>query len=264
MKTQPQASPATLSTPAAPARGFTQKFSVELRKRLEPAETSVTPFRNPSTEARKGAIWVRPSTVAQVRFATWTADNQLRQAAFLGLREDKPASEVRRETAAPTPKSSESRLPHRSAAPSSENVESLADSKGASPAPAQLPHPPIRLTHPAKVLDPTSKLTKQQLADYYYAVAPAMLPHLIGRAVSLVRLPNGIGKESFYQKNVSATLPPGFESVPVPDGKTDEVHQYVALSTPEAIASLAQMSVLEVHPWGSLASDLERPRSPHH
>ena len=71
--------------------------------------------------------------------------------------------------------------------------------------------------------------------------------------------PNGIGKESFYQKNVTSTLPPGFDSVPVPDKKTGEVHQYVALSTPEAIASLAQMSVLEVHPWGSLAADLEHP-----
>ena len=241
--------------------GFTQKFSVELRKRLEPAETSVTPFRNPSTEARKGAIWVRPSTVAQVRFATWTADNQLRQAAFLGLREDKPASEVRRETAAPTPKSDEnkSRVTHPSAPSLKNGVSPATDGPHPAPDAAPLPHPPIRLTHPAKVLDPTSKLTKQQLADYYYAVAPAMLPHLLGRAVSLVRLPNGIGQESFYQKNVSATLPAGFESVPVPDGKTDEIHQYVTLSTSEAIASLAQMSVLEVHPWGSLASDLEHP-----
>ena len=86
-----------------------------------------------------------------------------------------------------------------------------------------------------------------------------MLPHIAGRALSLVRLPNGIGQASFYQKNVTTTLPPGFESVPVPDKKTGEIHQYVSLSTPEAIAAMAQMSVLEVHPWGSMADDLERP-----
>ena len=86
-----------------------------------------------------------------------------------------------------------------------------------------------------------------------------MLPHIAGRALSLVRLPNGIGDESFYQKNVTSTLPPGFESTPVPDKKTGEIHQYVTLSTPEGIASLAQMSVLEVHPWGSTAADLEHP-----
>ena len=86
-----------------------------------------------------------------------------------------------------------------------------------------------------------------------------MLPHIAGRALSLVRLPNGIGGESFYQKNVSSTLPPGFDSIPVPDKKTGEIHQYVSLNTAEAIASMAQMSVLEVHPWGSLADDLEHP-----
>ncbi len=228
--------------------GFTQKFAVTLRKRLETAETNTSPFLNPSADARKGAIWVRPSTVAQVRFATWTADDQVRQAAFLGLREDKPASEVRREMAAPTPKSNEGKQ---------RVFPAEKEAKAAPPKP--LEKAPVRLTHPEKILDPTSKLTKQQLADFYWAVAPRMLPHIAGRALSLVRLPNGIGQASFYQKNVTTTLPPGFESVPVPDKKTGEVHQYVALSTPEAIAAMAQMSVLEVHPWGSLAADLERP-----
>ena len=122
-----------------------------------------------------------------------------------------------------------------------------------------LEHPPIRLPHPDKILDPTSKLTKQQLADFYWAVSDRILPHVTGRAISLVRVPEGIGKPSFYQKHVTSTLPKGFDSVDVPDKKTGVVEQYVSLSTREAIASLAQMSVLEVHPWGSVASDLERP-----
>ncbi len=238
--------------------GFNQKFATVLRKRLETAETHTPPFFNPPAAARKDAIWVRASTVAQVRFATWTADDQLRQAAFLGLREDKPASEVRREFAAPTPKTND----HKATSPSLPK-QAPPPKTPARPSPASdaraLPHPPIRLTHPDKILDPTSRLTKQQLADFYYAIAPRMLPHIAGRALSLVRLPNGIGGESFYQKNVSATLPPGFSSVPVPDKKTGEIHQYVSLDTVESIASLAQMSVLEVHPWGSLASNLEHP-----
>ncbi len=247
--------------------GFTQKFSIELRKRLDAIKTARPAFRNITADARRNAIWVQPTLVAQVRFATWTADEQVRQAAFLGLREDKPAVDVRRETSAPTPKSQESKsrvsgVRGASEAKGEGEGRSAGKAKSAAPptgTPAPLAHPPVRLTHPAKVLDPSSGLTKQQLADYYWAVAPAMLPHLTGRAISLVRLPDGIGKQSFYQKNVSSTLPPGFDSVPVPDKKTGEIHQYVALSTPEAIASLAQMSVLEVHPWGSLAADLERP-----
>ena len=225
--------------------GFTQKFAAELRKRLQAIETKTTPLTGLTTDARRGALWVSPTLVAQVRFATWTADNQVRQAAFLGLREDKPAKEVRKEQGAPTPKQDKSKptAPKKNVASKTEATE----------------HPPIRLTHPDKILDPTSRLTKQQLADYYWAVADRMLPHLAGRALSLVRLPEGIGKPSFYQKHVTSTLPSGFDAVDVPDKKTGVVEKYVALSTRQAIASLAQMSVLEVHPWGSLADDLEHP-----
>ena len=227
--------------------GFTQRFAAELRKRLHAIETKTTPLTRLTTEARRGALWVSPTMVAQVRFATWTADDQVRQAAFLGLREDKPAKEVRKENAGPSPKQDKSKP--RPAAKKSIAIKAEAD----------LEHPPVRLTHPDKILDPTSHLTKQQLADYYWAVADRMLPHLTGRALSLVRVPEGIGKPSFYQKHVTNMMPPGFDAVDVPDKKTGVVEKYVALSTREAIASLAQMSVLEVHPWGSLASDLERP-----
>ena len=229
--------------------GFTQKGSRALRQQLETLAADAPSFVRPSAEARRGALWAQPTLVAQVRFATWTADQQLRQAAFLGLREDKPATEVRRETAAPTPKSNANK--HASTKPTA-----LAKAKQKTSEP--LAHPPVRLTHPEKILDPTSGLTKQQLADFYWAVSTRMLPHIAGRALSLVRLPEGIGKESFYQKHVTSMLPAGFDVADVPDKKTGIVQKYIALSTPEAIASLAQMSVLEVHPWGSKANDLER------
>jgi bifunctional non-homologous end joining protein LigD len=117
----------------------------------------------------------------------------------------------------------------------------------------------MRLTHPDKILDPASGLTKQQLADFYWAVSENMLPHIANRPLSLVRVPEGIGKEQFFQKHVNQMLPPGFDSVPVPDKKTGKVEQYIALHTREAIASLAQIAVLEVHPWGSCADTLEKP-----
>jgi bifunctional non-homologous end joining protein LigD len=226
--------------------GFSQKFAATLRKRLHAIEIAKQPFVSVDAAGRKGALWVEPKLVAQVRFANWTADDQVRQAAFLGLREDKPATEVRRETAAPTPKLTKG-VPH----PREARVGEAATKPEA--------HPPIRLTHSDKVLDPTSRLTKQQLADFYWAVAEKMLPHIAGRPLSLVRVPDGIGHQQFFQKHVTSTLPPGFDSVDVPDKKTGKIEKYIALHTREAIASLAQMAVLEVHPWGSLASDLEHP-----
>jgi bifunctional non-homologous end joining protein LigD len=234
--------------------GFSQKLAAKLRKQLHALETSKSPFAAIDASGRKAALWVQPALVAQVRFANWTADNQVRQAAFLGLREDKSPTAVRREAAAPTPKEAKPEKKH--------SVPHLREAKVGKPArtsSSEPAHPSIRLTHPAKILDPTSGLTKQQLADFYWAVSERMLPHLANRPISLVRVPDGIGKEQFFQKHVTSMLPPGFDTVPVRDKKTGKIEPYIALHTREAIAALAQISVLEVHPWGSCADALETP-----
>ena len=119
-------------------------------------------------------------------------------------------------------------------------------------------HAPIRLTHPDKVLDVESGMTKQMLADYYWAVADKMLPYIADRPLSLVRCPEGSGNPCFFQKHVNSMLPPGIDSVDVAD-KNGKVEPYITLSNVEALAGLAQMGVLEVHPWGSRNEDLERP-----
>ncbi|HEY5057304.1 MAG TPA: non-homologous end-joining DNA ligase [Acidobacteriaceae bacterium] len=127
----------------------------------------------------------------------------------------------------------------------------------------KLEHPPIRLTHPDKILDAASGLTKQALADYYYAVAPFMLPHIAGRPLSIVRCPDGPARQCFFQKHVNATLPPGIGTVMVADKKTRTPEPYITLSgdsaKPTILASLAQLGMLEVHPWGSCNNDLEHP-----
>ena len=249
--------------------GFNSKTHKLLRDKLEALKQSSTPFEKPPAEARRGAFWVQPTLVAQVRFATWTADNLVRQAAFLGLREDKPAREVTRETAAPTPKSArspaadtprEAPLPVKVAAATARVPRQTARTSPNSPPP--LEHPPIRLTHPQKTLDPETNLTKQQLADYYWAVAALMLPHVTDRPLSLVRCPEGASNPCFYQKHVNHMLPKGIGGVPIAD-KDGTVEPYITLNDPahnrEALAGLAQMGVLEVHPWGSCNADLEHP-----
>jgi bifunctional non-homologous end joining protein LigD len=239
--------------------GFTQKTHRMLRARLETmrlagkaSQEKTGAFAAVPAEARKGAIWVRPELVAQVRFATWTADDLVRQAAFLGLREDKPAQEVVREEAKPTPKRSASAsLGVAGRAVAAKVAKASAGAAGE--------HAAVRLTHPEKVLDAASGMTKQMLADYYWAVAERMLPHIAGRPLSLVRCPEGVDKECFFQKHVSAMLPKEIETVQVPDKKTGKLEPYITLHTREALAGLAQMGVLEVHPWGSRNEDLEHP-----
>ena len=240
--------------------GFTQKTHRMLCDKVDAMAQTTNPFAVISTEGRRGAHWVRPQLVAQVRFATWTGENQLRQAAFLGLREDKPACDVHRVEAAPQPKRDRKASLAKQAPAEEKTLTAKATRPRGHMKPLQpLVAPAIRLTHPAKVLDPASGLTKQQLATYLFTVAPQMLPHIAGRPLSLVRCPEGSGKPCFYQKHTNHMLPPGVGSVMVPDKKTGKPDPYITLDNAEALAGLAQMSVLEVHPWGSRNADLEHP-----
>jgi bifunctional non-homologous end joining protein LigD len=250
--------------------GFTQKTHRRLRDQLDALRQSSVPFDAPPAEARRGVQWVKPELVAQINFASWTDDNLVRQASFKGVREDKPAAEVRREepTTAPKPRGgkqasyvAQTPLAAKTASQtfpkSAGKVAAKRSLKPAANQPAS--GAPIRLTHPDKVLDAETHLTKRQLADYYWAIAPHMLPHIADRPLSLVRCPEGSEKTCFYQKHVNHMLPPGIGAIDVPDKKTGKTEPYITLSTPEALAGLAQMSVLEVHPWGSRNDDLEHP-----
>jgi bifunctional non-homologous end joining protein LigD len=242
--------------------GFTQKTHSILRDQLEALRQTTTPFDKPPAEARRDALWVKPQLVAQINFATWTADNLVRQAAFKGLREDKPANEVHREESSnPLKPRGKKQASHAADAPIAAKTTPKPISKIAAKATTHRSTvaPPIRLTHPEKILDAETSLTKQQLADFYWAIAPHMLPHIANRPLSLVRCPDGSEKPCFYQKHVNHMLPPGIGSVDIVDKRGGKPEPYITLSTPEALAGLAQIGVLEVHPWGSHNTDLEHP-----
>ena len=276
--------------------GFNARIHAMLRDRVEAIEQKACSFGKIPNEARRGAHWIKPEMVAQVRFATWTGENQLRQAAYLGLREDKPAREVQKQDAAPSPKRNKHEKPVKadlnqlaqqprsgadaeqtlSAAkrippdPHTSNAVSSSANRSASPvrktertrpsaSATPLPVPNVRLTHPSKVVDVESGITKQQLAAYLFAVSGQMLPHIADRPLSLVRCPDGSTKPCFYQKHVNQMLPAGVGSVMVADKKGGTPEPYITLNTVESLTSLAQMSVLEIHPWGSTNVDLEHP-----
>jgi bifunctional non-homologous end joining protein LigD len=218
--------------------GFTQANSRKLRKQLEEMRQDGMPFAAVPGTAGKGALWVRPELVAEVQFSTWTADKLVRQASFKGLREDKKAAEVRREV------------------PDASLSQKAPEKKANASAPRRLG---FKVTHPDKVVDPETGVTKQALIDYYLAVGPLMLPHVTGRPLSLVRCPNGTGQKCFYQKQLGAGMPPGIEGVKIPNAKGGATETYVTVPIEEGLAGLAQMNVLEVHPWGSTNLDLEHP-----
>jgi bifunctional non-homologous end joining protein LigD len=229
--------------------GFTQATQRMLRKKLDALEQEYPPFVETPREARHDAHWVKPVLVAQVAFTTWTRDNLVRQAAFKGLREDKPATEVVREVATAPEKitgSAPAAGKNRAAQPRTGNTKTERMTK-------------LPITHPDKVLDAESGMTKQQLAEYFLAVAERMLPNLTDRPLSVVRCPEGSGKPCFFQKHIGMGMPKGVNSVSIPNPKTGEKEDFLTVNSAEGLLGLAQMGVLEVHTWGSRNESLDHP-----
>jgi bifunctional non-homologous end joining protein LigD len=115
----------------------------------------------------------------------------------------------------------------------------------------------VRLTHPERVLFPDQGITKRELAAYYTAVAPFMLPHVVDRPLSLVRCPDGSNKPCFFQRHLGSTMPETVSGIAVKE-KSGEA-TYIAIENPSGLIALVQMGVLEIHPWGSRKDRLDRP-----
>ncbi|HEY7513066.1 MAG TPA: DNA ligase D, partial [Vicinamibacteria bacterium] len=232
--------------------GFNERLHADLLQRLEARRRKTSPFADVPAELRKGARWVEPDLVAQVEFTQWTDEGRLRQPVFLGLRDDREARHVVLEKpgtveggGVDTVSAGRPWEALRSHATRTHSVtgEEVVDLLG------------VRLTHPDRVYWPDLGFTKLDLALYYVTIADSVLPYLEGRPLTLVRCPDGITGETFYQKNAGFWTPPQIKRFPVP-AKGDE-HLYVD-SVPGLVA-LAQAGILEIHPWNSRVSRIEEP-----
>lgn len=211
--------------------GFDAPTLRSVLRRLEPLVRETSPFANPPRGATaRGVRWVEPKLVAEVAFTEWTDDGRLRHPSFQGLREDKAARDVRRER------------PRKEGA----TDNSIAGVAG------------IHLTHPDRVLYPEQGLTKLDLAEYYQAVGDWILPHLEHRPLSLVRCPQGSEKGCFYQKHLREGLPDAVHSIDIEE-KDGGREPYPMVDSVAGLVALVQIGVLELHGWGALASDVDKP-----
>ncbi len=257
--------------------GFDHATLDSLRRKLDPLARATPPFSNPprGAEARR-AHWVSPRLVAEIAFTEWTEEGTLRHPSFQGLRADKNPKEVVREQPAGEAMSHEpraaSRKPRaargkRRAASRKEPVRGQGSgvmrdgSRVTSHGSRVTSHEShssvvagITLTHPDKVLYPEARITKRDLALYYEAVGDRILPHLTGRPLMLVRCPNGWNRQCFHQKHATAGVPKAIERIAAPEGGGKAT--YMMANSLPALIALAQMGVLELHPWGSSAMAL--------
>jgi bifunctional non-homologous end joining protein LigD len=208
----------------------------------------------------KDIRWVRPELVAELQFASWSGSGRVRQAAYLGLREDKSAAEVVREPADPTAerKAVSPRQPPGTAAEAKRGPVVAVpprQRKGGSIVTARAPKRRgvtvggIELTHPDRELWPDTGITKRDLAEYWLAIAEHALPGLARRPLAVVRCPEGIAGEHFFQKHGHGALPSAI--------RTGEAsgQPFLAIDDADGLIAMAQMSAIELHAWGATEDD---------
>ena len=183
--------------------GFSETRLSQLHRTLQEIEQPRSPFADPPTGwDAKGVHWVRPKLVAEVRFAEWTQEGLLRQAAFLGLRNDKPARAIVREAPVHS-----AEIPNmKTDATASGERDHSRSSRQSRPRSGSATSPTvagIRISHPDRVLYADDGITKLELARYYERVADRIVPHLQGRPLTLVRCPEGHETGCFYQKHAT-------------------------------------------------------------
>lgn len=250
--------------------GFDQRRLAEMHAQLQALDQDECPF-TPRPAGEK-AQWVRPELVAEVAFGQWTREGKVRQAVFQGLRSDKPARQIVREQAmdpvsaakaAPqasgkADKASSAAKPAAAAAAKGKAAASVRGRKSTTAAKSDDALPgDLRVTHADRVIDRASGATKGEVIAYYAQVAPLMLPHLRGRPVSLVRAPDGVGGELFFQKHVQNAPLPGVRLL---DPALDPGHEpLLQIDSAKGLLSAAQMNTLEFHTWNGHSRGLDKP-----
>ncbi len=213
--------------------GFDEHVLSMLAKNLSALKRSDSPLADPPRE--RGIRWVKPQLVCEVAYTERTDDGILRQASFMGLREDISPKSVGRELAQAPPEEKKERI-----------QEKAADTLQG-----------VKITHPERIVYPALDFNKRDLARYYDEIGQWLLPHLAGRPLTLVRCPDGVGGECFYQRHLAMGASPG-------DVKTfkrlrSSRGYYIYIDSLRGIVSMVQNGAIEMHTWGATLPDTKHP-----
>jgi bifunctional non-homologous end joining protein LigD len=218
--------------------------ATDLLAKLKPLETDKSPFVG-RERARGGGEthWAKPQLVAEIEYAGFTGDGMIRQGAFKGLREDMPAEDV---VVAETPAPPEE----------TELLQPAARAAGQSSSGKPVLLLGVGISHPDKALWPGEPpVTKLELARYYQAVGDWMMPHIAGRPCSIIRIPDGVDGERFFQRHAMKGASNLFTFTKVSGDRAP----YLQIDRPEALIAAAQIGAAELHPWNCAPGRPETP-----
>jgi bifunctional non-homologous end joining protein LigD len=229
--------------------GFGREALKPLMPRLKALAVADTPFHGQKIPRLGGSVhWVRPTLVAEIEFAGWTSEGRVRQAAFKGVREDKPATEVSIEV--PTT----AQAADRAASVTKAKAKTKGKPKGVRAASGEAASKVLGLiiSQPDKALWPDggdgAAVTKLDLARYFETVGEWILRHIHGRPCSLIRAPDGIGGQHFFQRHAMAGMSSLLDLIEV----SGDSKPYVVINRIEGLIAAAQIAALELHPWNCM------------
>ncbi|HEX3928216.1 MAG TPA: DNA ligase D [Gemmatimonadales bacterium] len=199
--------------------GMSAAMLADLHRRLLPLTRATPPVTPTPKGTPAGTIWVDPVVIVEVGFSEWTADGRLRHPALVGIRTDRD--------------------------PADAGGEEIMTDAGST------------LTHPDRVIYTRPTIRKRDVAAYYERIAPLILPHVVGRPVSIVRCPEGMAGECFFQKHWSGKLPPGLGTVSITE--KNGTREYLVVNNAAGLVSLVQFGALELHLWSVRADNVEAP-----
>jgi bifunctional non-homologous end joining protein LigD len=253
--------------------GFNQKMQQEILDKLSPLKTAKCPFKEvpeynkPSrfrpNPPKAEVTWVKPQIVAEISFRASTKDGALRQPSFKGLREDKKATQVTFENTTQT----------------TDIINSKAKDKSISKGIFQKPKPErksllnpvdetqvrnvngheIKFTNLSKIFWPKEKVTKRDMLNYYYQIAPYMLPYMKDRPQTLNRYPHGINGESFYQKDITGKAPAWIKGFPYYSESDARQKNFLVCTDEASLMYIASLGCIEMNPWSSRAQSADNP-----
>lgn len=221
-------------------------------KKMKALEQVKSPISTKLTGLQaKGVDWIKPKLICEVEFAEWTGEGILRQASFISLRTDKPVKDIIREQAKSADQVSAAPSAKTSKTPATAS-KSVGKAKGGKPEVIGIP-----ISHPERIIDTASGGTKLDLAEFYASISEFILPYLDDRPVSVLRAPDGIAGEQFFQKHAEGRDIPHIVHL---DPKLDRDHDpLMAIDDAQGLVGCVQMNTIELHTWGSTTKNIEAP-----
>ena len=224
--------------------GLNSQSREDVLSKLKKLRQDKAPFAEISRANSRGVTFVKPELVCEVEFSEWTVGGALRHPSFQGLRLDKLPKQIKREVPIhnieeDSSKNSEDKKiePVKASKKNSQNIISE-----------------IKITHPERIVYPKHNLTKLDLVEYYDKISDLILPHLENRFISLVRCPQGLEGECFFQRHENVASPFVHE-LNINEGDIS----YIYIKDKKGLLSLIQFGVIEIHAWGSRIDNVNKP-----